>query len=223
MFERLERLIGKEAVEKINQKKILLVGVGGVGGTVLEALVRSGIKNITIADGDVFDESNLNRQILSTQEVIGQKKVDVAKKRVFDINRDANIQTIDYNLTEESISNLDKNYDFIIDACDDVKAKLELMKFAEFNNISIICSMGTGKRLNPSMVKISTLNKTYNDPLSKKIRYEAKKMGINTNIPVVFSEELPYNSDNVVASSIFVPSCAALNIAYYVIKKIIKP
>lgn len=220
MFERLELLIGKEALEKIGRVNILLVGVGGVGGTCLEALVRSGIKNITIIDGDNFHVSNLNRQILATLDDIDKPKVEVAIKRMLRINNKLNIKGKKLYLNEENISSLSK-FDFIIDACDDVKAKIGLMKYAEENNIHLISSMGTGKRLNPSNVIITRLDKTSNDPLAKKIRYEARKLDLNLKIPVVCSKEDALNKGRVVASSIFVSSTAGLTIAYYVIEKVI--
>lgn len=221
MFERLELLIGKEALEKIGRVNILLVGVGGVGGTCLEALVRSGVQNITIIDGDNFQVSNLNRQILATLDDIDKPKVEVAIKRMLSINDKLNITGKKLYLNEENIGSLGK-YDFIIDACDDVKVKLGLMKYAEENNIHLISSMGTGKRLNPSDVIITRLDKTSNDPLAKKIRYEARKLGLNLKIPVVCSKEEPISSDKVVASSIFVPSTAGLTIAHYIIEKVIR-
>ena len=220
MFERLELLIGKEALDKISKVNILLVGVGGVGGTCLEALVRSGVQNITIIDGDDFQVSNLNRQILATKDDIDKPKVEVAIKRMLRINNKLNIHGKKIYLNEENINTLG-NFDFIIDACDDVKAKLGLIKYAEENNIHIISSMGTGKRLNPSNVIITRLDKTSNDPLAKKMRYEVRKLGLNLKVPVVCSKEDPISKDRIVASSIFVPSTAGLTIAHYIIEKVI--
>ena len=220
MFDRLELLIGKENIEKISKINVLIVGIGGVGGTALEALVRSGIKNITIIDKDVFSESNLNRQILSTRDSIGLYKVDVGINRCKSINPDVNIKGLKINLDEENINELG-NFDYIIDACDDINAKLALMQYANKNNINLISSMGTGKRLNPSNVIITRLDKTSNDPLAKKMRYEARKRGLKLNIPVVCSKEEPINNDRIIASSIFVPSTAGLMLAYYIIEKVI--
>lgn len=220
MFDRLELLIGKENIEKISKINVLIVGIGGVGGTALEALVRSGVKNITIIDKDVFSESNLNRQILSTRDSIGLYKVDVGIDRCKSINPDVNIKGLKINLDEENINELG-NFDYVIDACDDINAKLALMQYANKNNIKLISSMGTGKRLNPSNVIITRLDKTSNDPLAKKMRYEARKRGLKLNIPVVCSKEEPINKDRVIASSIFVPSTAGLMLAYYIIEKVI--
>lgn len=220
MFDRLELLIGKENIEKISKINVLIVGIGGVGGTALEALVRSGVKNITIIDKDVFSESNLNRQILSTRDSIGLYKVDVGIDRCKSINPDVNIKGLKINLDEENINELG-NFDYVIDACDDINAKLALMEYSSRNNIKLISSMGTGKRLNPSNVIITRLDKTSNDPLAKKMRYEARKRGLKLNVPVVCSKEEPINKDRVIASSIFVPSTAGLMLAYYIIKKVI--
>lgn len=220
MFDRLELLIGKENIEKISKINVLIVGIGGVGGTALEALVRSGAKNITIIDKDVFSESNLNRQILSTRDSIGLYKVDVGINRCKSINPDVNITGLKINLDEKNVNELEY-FDYIIDACDDINAKLALMQYANKNNINLISSMGTGKRLNPSNVIITRLDKTSNDPLAKKMRYEARKRGLKLNIPVVCSKEEPINNDRIIASSIFVPSTAGLMLAYYIIEKVI--
>lgn len=220
MFDRLELLIGKENIEKISKINVLIVGIGGVGGTALEALVRSGVKNITIIDKDVISESNLNRQILSTRDSIGLYKVDVGINRCKSINPDVNITGLKINLDEKNVNELEY-FDYIIDACDDINAKLALMQYANKNNINLISSMGTGKRLNPSNVIITRLDKTSNDPLAKKMRYEARKRGLKLNVPVVCSKEEPINNDRVIASSIFVPSTAGLMLAYYIIEKVI--
>ena len=220
MFDRLELLIGKENIEKISKINVLIVGIGGVGGTALEALVRSGVKNITIIDKDVFSESNLNRQILSTRDSIGLYKVDVGVNRCKSINPDVNITGLKINLDEKNVNELEY-FDYIIDACDDINAKLALMQYANKNNINLISSMGTGKRLNPSNVIITRLDKTSNDPLAKKMRYEARKRGLKLNIPVVCSKEEPINNDRIISSSIFVPSTAVLMLAYYIIEKVI--
>ena len=221
MFERLERLIGKENITAIANKNVLLVGLGGVGGTVLEALVRSGIRNITVIDKDVFDKSNLNRQILCTADLIGKSKVSGAIDRVKSIDDNINITGLEMEINEESIKSLQTNYDFIIDACDDISAKLNLIRFASDSNINIICALGTGKRLDPTNVIITTLDKTQNDPLAKKLRYYVRKNNLNIKIPVVYSLSQPLNKETVIASSIFVPSTAGLYLAYYVINAII--
>ena len=222
MFERIIPLIGEEIIKKIKNVKVLVVGVGGVGETAIEALVRSGISHLTIIDSDTFAESNLNRQIFATPEVIDQSKVEVCQERMQKINPKCEIKTINVFLTKDNIDVLKDDYDYIIDACDTTKTKLLLIKYAIINNIKIISSMGMGKRLNPSLVKISTLDKTYNDPLAKIMRQKVKELAIHKKIPVVFSTELPLNNSKEISSMIFVPSAAGLNIAYYIINDIIK-
>lgn len=221
MNDRTIKLIGEDNIKKIQAVHILVVGLGGVGGATVEALVRSGVENITIIDSDKVDTSNLNRQILATKNTINMNKTEVCKQRILEINPKAKVKIYQMFLNRNTISELEETYDYIIDACDSIDTKVLLIKFALENHSKIICSMGTGKRLNPEKLKISTLNKTYNDPLAKIMRYKIKKAGLSLNVPVVFSEELPINNDKIVGSMIFVPSSAGLLLAYYVINDIV--
>lgn len=221
MFDRLINLIGIDNLNKIKNSRILLVGVGGVGGFTLEALVRSGIKNITIIDGDVIAKSNLNRQIITSNNNIGSKKVNEAILRAKSINYDINIIGLDMFIDKDNISQINEEYDYIIDACDDVDAKILLIKYAISRNIKIISALGTGKRIDATSVKITRLDKTMNDPLAKKMRYLLKKEGISLKIPVVYSEKVPMNNDPVISSSVFVPAVAGIYLAQYVISDII--
>ncbi len=220
MYNRLERLIGIDNLKKLMDKKVLIVGLGGVGGTAFEALVRSGIINFIIVDKDRFDISNLNRQILALEKDIGEYKVLVASKRAKNINKNINIEAI-----QEDINNINlneyKSVDYIIDACDDIPAKIRLIKFANENNIKIISALGMGKRLEAFKVELTTLDKTKDCPLAKKLRYELRKENISLKIPVVFSSETPVTKDNIVASCMFVPSTAGLYLANYVFLDII--
>ncbi|MCM1053381.1 MAG: tRNA threonylcarbamoyladenosine dehydratase [Ruminococcus sp.] len=222
MYDRLIPLIGEENLKKIKKARVLLVGVGGVGGFTLEALVRSGFQNITIIDGDVIAESNLNRQIIATTNNINEKKVEVAKKRALDINPKIEINTIDVFLTNDNFSfYVKEKYDYIIDACDDIKIKILLIKYAKNHNIRIISCLGTGRKLKPREIEITHLNKTFNDPLAKKLRYELRKENITLDIPVLFSKEIAKDTNNIVASAIFVPSVAGITIAHYIFNDII--
>lgn len=220
MFDRVEKLIGINNLEKFKKVKILIVGIGGVGGTTLETLVRSGFMNIDIIDFDKFEETNLNRQIIATANDLGETKVKVALKRYKNINKDINLNIIDEYLDEDNIQNLN-DYDYIIDACDSIKTKIALIKHCIYKKIKFISCMGTGKRLDPSHVKITTLDKTKNDPLAKIMRRELRELKLK-NIPVVASDELPINNDKTIASIMLVPSTAGLYLAYYVIKDLIK-
>ncbi len=223
MFERLIPLIGTTNLEKIKNTKILLVGVGGVGGFTLEALVRTGFLNITIIDGDIIEESNLNRQIITNQENIGNLKVEEAINRYTSINK-VNIKAIDVMLTKDNFKEyINEYYDYIIDACDDLTIKVELVRYARKNNVKIISALGTGKKLNSAYLEITTLAKTENDPLARKFRSMIRQANLDLNIPVVFSKEASINTNNVIGSAIFVPAVAGIYLANYVFLDILKP
>lgn len=224
MFERLISLIGTDNLEKIKSRKILLVGIGGVGGFTLEALVRTGFVNITIVDGDTIDESNLNRQIITNTNNIGHSKVEEALNRYTSINSSINIKAIDVMLTKDNFYEyINENYDYIIDACDDLTIKLELIRYAKEHNIKIISALGTGKKLNSTCLEITTLDKTENDPLARKLRSMVRHANLDLNIPVVFTKETSVDTDNVIGSAIFVPAVAGLYLANYVFLDILKP
>ena len=223
MFDRLEKLIGKESLDKIKSKKILLVGLGGVGGISLEMLIRSGISNITIIDYDIFEESNLNRQLLCNVNDIGKKKTDVAKNKMLEINKLCNINIINEKLDDNLIKTLDNDYDYIIDAIDDIEAKISLIKFATKNNIKIISACATGKKIDPTKLTITNIWKTTNDPLAKKLRYELRKQNINYKLMVVSStEKVIKTNDNIIPSMAMVPNVAGILLASYVINDIIQ-
>ena len=220
MFDRLISLIGRENVDKISKTNIAIVGIGGVGGFALEALVRCGIKNITIFDGDVIDISNLNRQIITNWENIGKSKVSEAIKRCKLVNPDVNIIGFEEKINEENVDKLD-GFDYVIDACDDINAKVTMIKYCTGNNIKIVCALGTGKRLSPEGVVISRLDKTSNDALAKSLRQRLRKEDITLKIPVVYNSNIALNNDKTISSSIFSPGVAGLYLAYFVINDII--
>jgi tRNA A37 threonylcarbamoyladenosine dehydratase len=181
-FDRCKKLFSK--FHKLQNLKILIAGVGGVGGYALDCLVRSGVKNLTIVDFDTFDITNQNRQIGS--EFIGQKKVEVLSKMY-------NIKGIDLKLTSENIKTLNlKEYDIVIDAIDDINAKIALILNAY---PKIISSMGAAKRIDPTKIKIDSIWKTNTDPFAKKIRDRLKKEKFNGDFKVVYSIEKPINCD----------------------------
>lgn len=221
MFDRLINLIGENNFKLIKNKKVLLVGVGGVGGFTLEALIRSGIHNITIYDDDAIELSNLNRQIISSLNNIGNKKIDEAIKRAKSINNEINIFGYTEKISEKNIEDIGK-FDYIIDACDDLKAKVLLIKYALKNNIKIICALGTGKRITSDNIVIKKLKDTKNDPLARNLRKYISKEGLSMNIPVIYSEDLPMNNDKVISSSIFTPAIVGIKLANYVISDIIQ-
>lgn len=227
MKEQLERTIGllkEEGVDKLNNATILLCGLGGVGGTALEALARTGVSHFIIMDFDKVAPSNLNRQILYTQKDVGKRKVEAAKERVLSINKEAIIDAIDEKVDislEKKLHN--KHIDFIIDAIDDVPGKVELAKFACDNNIKYISSLGMANRMDSTKITITRLDKTTMDPLAKKLRYEFKKAGIDTKkIVVAYSLEQPIKDGTKLNSIMMPPSASGLAIASYVIQELIK-
>ncbi len=221
-FIRRDVLLTNTQIEKIESARVALFGLGGVGGYTLEALVRMGIKNLFLCDGDKFDESNLNRQILSLESNIGKEKVEVAKERALSIDKDIKIDTCIEFINSSNIKTIDFNFDYIIDAIDDTDAKVLLIKKAKELNIPIISMMGAGNRLN-AIFKVSDINKTKEDPLSKKMRYLLKCEGIN-HVKVVYTEDKPLKSskDGVIGSISYVVGMAGLTLANEVINDLIK-
>jgi len=219
IFARSIGLLGEENFNLIQNKVIAIFGLGGVGGTALEALARTGFKHFLIIDFDKVDPSNLNRQILYTSKDIGRYKVEVAKERILAINEEADIETFCLKAQEFDFN---QKIDFIIDAIDDVNGKIFLLSKAQEKGISFIMSLGMANRFEPSKVKIAKLNQTHSDPLAKKIRYMVKKQGLETsNVNVVISEELPQKNDEKLYSTMMVPSSAGLSIAKYILECII--
>ena len=220
IFERSKGLLGEERYNKLKDKTIAVIGLGGVGGTALESLARTGIENFIIIDFDVVDSSNLNRQILYTYQDIGKEKVVVAKQRIESINPNVKISAISAKIGAELPNLLNKyRVDFIVDAIDDVNGKVQIVKYAINNKIPFIISLGMANRLDPSKVFITRLDKTTNDPLARKFRYELKKEGIDTKeVKCVVSSEQPFKEGNKLFSLMQVPSSSGLNISYYVLE-----
>lgn len=222
MFNRLELLIGNK-IELIKNKTVLIIGLGGVGGYALESIVRSGIGKVIIVDYDVIDETNLNRQILSLNNNIGLKKVDVAEKRIKEINPNCIVLKIDGKIIPDNIDILfNENIDYVIDACDTVETKKELIRQCLKRKIKLISSMGTGNKLYPSKLEIMDIRKTSYDPLSKIIRKMVKDERIKEKIMVVSSTEQPIKTNSkTIGSTSFVPATAGLLCASFVINDIV--
>ena len=219
IFSRSIGLLNEDNFNLIQDKVIAIFGLGGVGGTALEALARTGFKHFIIVDFDKVDPSNLNRQILYTAKDIGRNKVEVAKERILSINKEADIKT--YCIKAQDFD-FNQKIDFIVDAIDDVNGKLYLLSKAKEKDIPFIMSLGMANRFDPSKVKIAKLNQTHTDPLAKKIRYMVKKQGLDTsNINVVISEELPQKNGDKLYSIMTVPSSAGLSIAKFILSSII--
>ena len=224
-YTRSAELFGEEAIERLNGAHVCVFGVGGVGSYTVEALARGGVGKFTLVDGDRVALSNINRQLIATHSTVGEEKVEVAKRRILDINPDAEVRVINAFVTPEMIEELGlSDVDYIVDAIDSVSTKLALCEFAEKNRIRIISSMGTGNKIDPSRFRIADISKTSVCPLARVMRVELRKRGIN-HLRVIFSDEMPHvasgEKKRVPASCSFVPSVAGLMLAGEVIRDII--
>ena len=221
-FSRTAQLLGNENVEKLFDKHVIIFGVGGVGGYVVEALARSGVGKISIVDNDVVNESNINRQIIALHSTIGKQKVEVLKNRILDIYPECQVFVHNQFFLPENSKDFDFSvYDYVVDAVDTVTAKLEIIKKSKESNVPVISSMGTGNKLNPMGFKVSDISKTKVCPLARVMRNELKKRGIS-KVKCVYSEENPVIQTQTPASVAFVPSVAGLLIASEVIKDLVK-
>ena len=228
MFQRTELLIGKENLNKLQHSHVIVFGVGGVGGFAIEALVRSGIGEISIVDFDTVDLTNLNRQIIATQDSIGKLKTSIMRDRLLSINPNVIVHEFPekFSMENSDLFFKDKKYDYIVDAIDLITSKLALAEIAKNLSIPIISSMGTGNKIEPTMLEVADINKTSVCPLARVMRKELKNRGIK-KLKVVYSKELPRKPFNEsgsrekkvnVGSIAFVPSTAGLIIASEVVK-----
>ncbi len=224
-FSRTQRLIGKDALNTLSQKRVAVFGIGGVGGYVVEGLVRSGIGHIDLFDSDTVDITNLNRQIIATDSTIGLDKVEAAKLRISSINPNTDVKCHKVFYDKDSAQDFDlTEYDYIVDAIDSVSSKIELIVNSKNANTPIISSMGTGNKLNAADLEVADIYKTSVCPLARVMRYELKKRGIK-KLKVVYSKEIPItpaDNERTPASVAFVPAAAGMIIAGEVIKDLIK-
>ena len=229
MFSRTKLVLGEDGLNKLKNANVAVVGIGGVGGHTAEALVRAGIGNITIVDGDVIQESNINRQIFALKTNVGVSKVEAAKERLISINPNLNINAIDLFYSKENAQFLDlSKFDYVVDAIDSVSSKVELIANCKSLNVPIISAMGAGNKLDPTRFEVSDIYKTSVCPLSKVMRKLLKERGIK-ELKVVYSKEEPAklnfednnNFENrTIGSLSFVPSVMGLIIAGEVVKDI---
>ncbi len=244
-FSRTELIIGKDAIKKLNNSKVAIFGIGGVGSYVVEGLARAGIQNFILVDDDKVCLTNINRQIIATRSTIGKQKVEVAKDRILDINPNARVEIYQEFFMPNSPEILDNTVNYIVDSVDTVTAKIELVVRANRLNIPIISSMGTGNKLDPTKFEVADIYKTSVCPLAKVMRKELRARGIQ-KLKVVYSKEEPIKPaeteetscknncvcppgtkrkcsirNQVPGSISFVPSVAGLIIAGEVIKDII--
>ena len=245
-FARFSMMVGEDGIEKLNNSRVIVFGVGGVGSYIVEALARSGVGHITMVDFDEISESNINRQLHSLRSTIGKSKIDVMKDRILDINPDCEVELIKklvYKDFDEIFEFENNRYDFVVDAIDVIGSKINLIEYCVKNKINIISSMGFGNKMHPEMVEISKIKNTSVCPMARTIRSILKKKNI-FDIPVVYSKEQPvkpnkselfkeeilteFRENNemprktATGSNAFVPGTAGLVLASYVIRKILE-
>lgn len=232
-FQRFEMLVGRDALEVLKNKKVVVFGVGGVGGYVCEALARSGVGRVDVVDNDTVSITNINRQIIATENSVGKNKTEVVAERMKLINPDISVTEYNMFYLPETAQMIDlSQYDFVVDAIDTVSGKLELAVRCQRLGVPLVSSMGTGNKLDPTKIVVTDIYKTKVCPLARVMRSLCKKNGIK-KLTVVYSEEepktpvfQPEENDNpnkiIPASSAFVPPAAGLTIASYVVQSLIK-
>ncbi len=228
-FSRTELLVGAEGIERLRNSRVAVFGIGGVGGYVVEALARSGVGTLDLIDNDKVSLTNLNRQIIATHSTIGRYKVDVAKKRVLDINPAAVVNTYRIFFVPETAADFDFHaYDYVVDAIDTVTGKIQLIVQADSACTSVISCMGAGNKMDPTAFRVADIYQTSVCPLAKVMRRELKKRGIR-KLKVVYSEEVPIEvkaaaeteKKRIPGSNAFVPSVAGLIMAGEVVRELL--
>lgn len=224
MLSRLEKIIGKDNINILKNKSVLVLGCGGVGGYVVESLARSGIGTLILVDFDKIDKSNINRQIIALNSTIGRLKVDVLEERIKDINKDIKVIKISEFIDNNNIDILfDNKIDYFVDACDTMVTKKSVIKECINKKIKFISCMGTGNKLDPSKLEICRIEDTINDPIARIMRKFVKDEKIKSKVMVLSSKEVPIKTgDSTPGSSAFVPSSAGLLIASYIVREFIK-
>lgn len=231
-FERTRMLWGQEAIERLACSRIIIFGVGGVGGYAAEAIARSGVGHITLVDNDTVSITNLNRQIIALHSTIGQLKVEVMRQRILDINPACEVEALPVFYLPENADEIRlQDYDYVVDCIDTVAAKIDIIRRCHELKVPVISSMGAANKVNPTAFRVTDLAKTHTDPLAKAMRTKLRQMGIN-HVKVVFSDENPLKplaaaetppsgKRHIPASNAFVPAAAGLVCASEVIKDII--
>ncbi len=190
-LERTELLVQKEGLEKIQQANILVVGLGGVGSYAAEFIARAGVQKMTLVDGDVFDETNINRQLPAMQSTIGKSKVTVLAERLKDINSDIELTLLEEFLSPERAYELvSKEYDYVLDCIDSITPKVNLMVAARRKKVKIISSMGAGGKLDATKIKVKDISKTRNCTMARVLRKRLKERKVHKGVKAVFSDEV---------------------------------
>lgn len=225
-FSRTELILGQKAIERLNSSRVIVFGLGGVGSYVVEALARSGVGNLTLVDNDEVCLSNINRQLIALYSTIGLPKVEASERRILDINPTCKVTKLRMFYLPENADSIDlSGYDYVVDCIDTVSAKIELAVRCQNLGVRLISSMGTGNKLDPSLLKVADISKTSVCPLARVMRRELSKRGVR-HLKCVYSTEEPVNSGiqndesgkRVPGSTAFVPSSAGLLIASVVVR-----
>lgn len=229
-FSRLVMLIGEEKLNLLSKKKIIVFGLGGVGGNVCDALIRSGITDITIVDNDVISVTNINRQLIANTKTIGKLKTDVMEEHLKALNPEIKVTKINAFYLPENCDDFHlEKYDYVVDAIDTITSKIDIIKRCKMQHIPVISALGCGNKLDPTKLEVMDLSKTSYDPLAKVLRRELRKFNI-THVKVVCSIESPMTpvaksmentKKNIPGSSAFVPPVAGIIIASEVIKDLL--
>lgn len=225
--ERTESLLGSDAMNKLKNSHVAVFGLGGVGSYTAEALARTGVGKLTLIDCDVYSGSNLNRQLFATAETMGRKKTDAARERLNKVAPGCVVQTVDLFYTPETADQIDLTaFDAVADAIDTVSGKIELISRAFRENIPIVSCMGTGNRLDPTMLRVKDLYETQNCPLARVMRHELRKRGV-TALPVVCSDEPGVkvvaeseHGRHAPGSAVFVPAAAGMTLAAEIVRRL---
>ena len=233
-FSREELLIGPEGLQKLQNARVAVFGVGGVGGYVVEALARSGVGALDLFDGDRVSLTNINRQIIALEDTVGRSKVEVARERVLQINPECHVQAREMFFTPENAGEVDfTQYDYVADAIDTVTSKIELLRLCREAGVPVISSMGAGNKFDPTAFRVAPIEKTSVCPLARVMRRELKKRGI-TGVKAVYSTEestAPLAAEEgdqkgtaghpTPGSMAFVPSVAGLILAGEIVKDLL--
>ena len=231
-FSRTEMLVGNEGMKKLNDSKVAVFGIGGVGSFVCEGLARSGIGNFILVDYDKIDESNINRQLIATSKTIGKYKTDLMKERILEINPNANVEVFkEFYLADSEIDIITDDLSYVVDCVDTIMAKIAIICNCDALDVPVISSMGTGNKLDPTLFEVADIYETSVCPLARIMKKDLKKRNIE-KLKVVYSKEHPINTNDcainqnlkykVKGSVSFVPSVAGLIIAGEIIKDIVK-
>ena len=220
--DRLTILLGDDGVKRLAAAKVAVVGLGGVGGQAAEAIARSFVGTLVLVDGDRINVSNVNRQILSTAKNVGREKALVAADRAREINPEAQVTALPVFVTAENVATLPIwDADCVVDAIDDVDAKVALIKEARSRGVKIVCSMGAANRFDPMAFKVADISETHTCPLAKKLRKLLAAQGIEKGVKMVYSTEKPLSFKGALGSNAFVPPAAGLLLASAVVKEIL--